>query len=147
MYFDDHKLKVVGKFTYLGSITSSRFSMDNDITAWMKNDTGAFHALKGCVWSQRCWQSTTCAYLMLNMGNVLPHLKALGLSSAMFEKYPRHTLDDAYPWHRGFSQYNGYWGQHSLSPYVLGWSCCSSWWQISQANVVWWTVTRYLTTI
>ena len=53
IYTDGKKLKVVDKFTYLGSTINRFCSLDDDIALRLKKATGAFSALKHCVWLQR----------------------------------------------------------------------------------------------
>ena len=51
IYTDGKKLKVVDKFTYLGSTINRLCSLDDEIALRLKKATGAFSALKHRVWS------------------------------------------------------------------------------------------------
>ena len=56
---DGKKLKVVDKFTYLGSTINRFCSLDDEIALRLKKATGAFSALKHRVWSQRGLKKST----------------------------------------------------------------------------------------
>ena len=51
IYIDGKELKVIDKFTYLGSTINRFCSLDDKIASRLKKATGAFSALKDCVWS------------------------------------------------------------------------------------------------
>ena len=59
IYTDGKKLKVVDKFTYLGSTINRFCSLDDEIALRLKKATGAFSALKHRVWSQRGLKKST----------------------------------------------------------------------------------------
>ena len=51
IYIDGKELNVIDKFTYLGSTINRFCSLDDKISSRLKKATGAFSALKDCVWS------------------------------------------------------------------------------------------------
>ena len=57
IYTDGKKLKVVDKFTYLGSTINRFCSLDDEIALRLKKATGVFSSL--CVWSQRGLKKST----------------------------------------------------------------------------------------
>ena len=59
IYTDSKKLKVVDKFTYLGSTINRFCSLDDEIALRLKKATGAFSVLKRRVWSQRGLKKST----------------------------------------------------------------------------------------
>ena len=59
IYTDGKKLKVVDKFTYLGSTINRFCSLDDEIALRLKKATGAFSALKHRVRSQRGLKKST----------------------------------------------------------------------------------------
>ena len=66
---DGKKLKVVDKFTYLGSTINRFCSLDDEIALRLKKATGAFSALKHRVWSQKGLKKST--KLVVNSACVL----------------------------------------------------------------------------
>ena len=59
VYIDGKKLKVVDKFTYLGSTINRFCSLGNEIALRLEKAAGAFSALKDRVWLQRGLKKTT----------------------------------------------------------------------------------------
>ena len=59
IYTDGKKLKVVDKFTYLGSTINRFCSLDDEIALRLRKATGAFSALKHRVWLQRGLKKST----------------------------------------------------------------------------------------
>ena len=59
IYTDGKKLKVVDKFTYLGSTINRFCSLDDEIAICLKKATGAFSALKHRVWSHTGLKKTS----------------------------------------------------------------------------------------
>ena len=59
VYIDGKKLKVVDKFTYLGSTINRFCSLGSEIALRLEKAAGAFSALKDRVWLQRGLKKTT----------------------------------------------------------------------------------------
>ena len=129
------KLKVVDKFTYLGSTINRFCSLDDEIALRLKKATGAFSALKHRVWSQRGLKKSTTArsvqylctdmpsILMWNVGGVSKTSKtAWAFSSAMPKIYSRYPLDNPHSRHRslGESECNQHRGTHPTTSSSLG---------------------------
>ena len=53
IYVDGVKLKVVEKFTYLGSVLNRHCSLDDEISLRIKSASDAFYALQDRVWTRR----------------------------------------------------------------------------------------------
>ena len=59
IYTDGKKLKVVDKFTHLGSTINRFCSLDDEVALRLQKATGAFSVLKHRVWSQRGLKKST----------------------------------------------------------------------------------------
>ena len=59
IFVDGHKVKVVDKFTYLGSTVNRHCMLDDEVCSRIKKATDAFAALKDRVWSNRGLKKST----------------------------------------------------------------------------------------